>query len=237
MDLIRTPNSNSKVSYTAFCHQLGQKTTPNLMRQIFQIFDINEDNFLNFRELLYSLDSATNGDMMNRIKLMFQIFSAKKPEIAPKSFETIFDDIMTMFPTIKIPKDMRNKMIEECYTVNSVSENDLESNISGGVVDREKTYPRLSPRTHIGPTKESKVDKLKWEQVTGTNKIQSDKLVYKTVPVPEEKSEDLEEYIDGGSTKKQLAYNGETKGEDFDQGATLGLPLLDSQNNTKPLTP
>lgn len=238
MNLIRTPNSNSMVSYAAFCHQLGQSTTPELMQQIFKIFDTNQDDYLNFRELLYSLDSAHNRDIMNKIKLMFQIFSIKKTEIEPKNLRTIFDDLTTMFPTVIIPNQIKKKMVAECYSQKSARSNDLcTSNInldSKGEADIDAS-PRVELDSGRGDPGE-----IAWPHVPKVDRVNSDKLPYKTFAVMEEKSEDLEEYMDGTSTKKVVYPNGETKCEDLDNPAMPRGSKLQSgksYHNNAPLTP
>jgi hypothetical protein len=171
------------------------------MQQIFKIFDTNRDNYLNFRELLYSLDSAHNRDIMNKIKLMFQIFSTKKPEIAPQNLATIFDDLTTMFPTVIIPSQVKKKMVAECFWQKSVGSGDLDT--SNNILDAKgETDPNTSPRVDPDSGMRLGPDKMNWPHMGKVDRVNSDKLVYKTSPVPEEENEDLEDFIDGGSIKK-----------------------------------
>jgi len=70
---------------------------------------------LNFKELIYSLDNANNGDLMNKIKLMFQIFSKDEKDISYDALSTVMSDLTNIFPAVKLDDKTITSMVDECF--------------------------------------------------------------------------------------------------------------------------
>lgn len=108
-------NDKNMIDFESFCNKTGYPTSSELVRRIFTVMDSNKDDQLNFDELLYSLDSTINGDLLDKIKFMYHICGKGGPNITNKDLIELINDIKNTFPTVIIPKEVLENMIQNCF--------------------------------------------------------------------------------------------------------------------------
>lgn len=102
------------IDYTEFCQALKMERSL-IAERFFDIFDLNHDSVLNFREFVLGISVLAN-NQESQIKLAFNIFDVgKKGNIFIEDFKEIMNSCLERVDSIEIPKNIVSLICEETF--------------------------------------------------------------------------------------------------------------------------
>lgn len=103
------------IDYEEFCSAL--KIEKSLIAdRFFQIFDLNHDMVLNFREFVLGISVLINSNLESMVKLTFSIFDIEKVgEINKQHFMDLILSCLAKLPSIQIKKEILQNIIDQTF--------------------------------------------------------------------------------------------------------------------------
>lgn len=103
------------IDYQEFCSALKMDKSL-IAERFFNIFDLNHDSVLNFREFVLGVSVLINNNLDSLTKITFSIFDVeKKGEIDRKSFMQILSSCLEKTPSISIPKNVLENIVDQTF--------------------------------------------------------------------------------------------------------------------------
>lgn len=99
------PEVTGKVSLKEFCLSQGLKEDQLLSRKLFEKLDLSRDGYLNFFDLLQTLDGANQKEFKSRLKFYFEWFCEADKKIIASKMLKMQREIGDMFPGVVLPAD------------------------------------------------------------------------------------------------------------------------------------
>ncbi len=141
---------NGQINYNEFCLAINAKPSI-LTHQLFQIFDQNEDEFVNFREFVIGVSRFLKAGYKEKIKLTFKLYDVNNEDkIQPKFVEQIFWDILQNFPQFSLTKEMVNQMVQEIFQSSESNLIEESSYNQKEIIDIQTEYIDLKSEDQIG---------------------------------------------------------------------------------------
>jgi serine/threonine-protein phosphatase 2B regulatory subunit len=103
------------IDYEEFCSAL--KIEKSLIAdRFFQIFDLNHDLVLNFREFVLGISVLINSNFESLLKITFSIFDIEKVgEINKQNFKDLILSCLVKLPTIQIKPEILQTILDETF--------------------------------------------------------------------------------------------------------------------------
>ena len=111
------------IDYDEFCTAL--KIPKSLVAErIFEFFDVNHDNVINFREFITAISVLVQDNIESQIKLTFNIFDFEKSGIVRmETLKKLIKSAAELVGTIKIPEECINELVENTFQQLNIGQN------------------------------------------------------------------------------------------------------------------
>ena len=97
------------IDFTEFCTALKLEDSSLIAKRIFKMFDLNDDDVLNFREFVLGIAALINNNIDNEIKMTFEVYDLNKNgKIERDNVEKILGSALEKFSALNISEaDLR----------------------------------------------------------------------------------------------------------------------------------